>query len=864
MPGYINDPAERKKVKEDFDRVLAGESFTKIEELKVSQYAKRWHSITFSPLRDVDSNVIGLTLVFIDITERKETEEKIAEEAIRRRIFIDGSRDGIIVLDMNGRVFETNPKFARMIGYSVEETLQLHVWDWDAKFTQEELHEVLENVDEDGDFVETKMRRKDGTIFDADVSATGVVSGGQKLIFCICTDTTERKEAEEKLHAYADELERKNEELDRALIRAEEATRAKSEFLANMSHEIRTPMNGVIGMTGLLLDTELTEEQWQYAETVKVSGESLLQIINDILDFSKIEAGKLELETVDFDLQNMLEDFAAMLSVRAYEKELEFICAASPEVPPCLRGDPGRLQQILLNLAGNAVKFTDQGEVAVRVTLESETDSTARLHFSVRDTGIGIPENKMKLLFNKFSQVDTSTTRQYGGTGLGLAISRQLVELMGGEIGVESEAGKGSEFWFRIDLPKSSASRRRKENTADVKGAHILVVDDNATNLEILSKRLFSWGAKVEKAEDGLLALHAMYHAYENGDPFQVVILDMRMPDMDGEAVANAIKSDRKLENIPLVMLSSLGIRPDMKNKKFAAYLNKPVRHLELLDILSAILGTGHEHKSDTRVNARSSPDMSRNNYRVLLAEDNIVNQKVAQSMLQKLGYHTDTVGSGTEALKALEMLPYDLVLMDVQMPEMDGFEATRHIRNPQSAVLNHEIPVIAMTAYAMKGDKERCMEAGMDDYISKPVSFKSLMETLQKWQGGTQKENRAEPADGKASGSLPVFDSRAFLERVMDNKDLARKLIALFFKDTPKHMEGLRESIEKRDCDQVRWHAHSIKGSSANMGGMALSDIAARIEKACNQNQPDEIADYLPELDKQYELLAEELKKFQ
>jgi PAS domain S-box-containing protein len=994
LPGYINDPAEKKKVKEVFDRALAGEAFTGIEELKVSQHDKRCHSVVFSPLRDVNSNVIGLTVVLADITERKKAERTLMESERKFRTIFDNANDGISIANMDAHLLEVNQKTCDDLGYSRDELLQMTIMDFIPQKDAAGMPERMKELHEQGDAIfEAVAIHKDGSVIQVEVNNRLIEYEGKPAMLIISRDITERKKAEkalqesesslaksqeiahvgswvldiaanhlawsdevyrifglqpqefdatyqafldavhpeerimvdtayssslqegkntyeiehriirrdtreiryvhekcvherepggavvrslgvvhdvteyklaeEKLLTYANELEQKNKELDQALIRAEEATRAKSEFLANMSHEIRTPMNGVIGMAGLLLDTELTDEQWQYAETVKVSGESLLQIINDILDFSKIEAGKLELETVDFDLQKMLDEFAAMLSVRAQEKELEFICAASPDVPVCLNGDPGRLQQILLNLAGNAVKFTEQGEVAVNVTLESETDSMARLHFSVRDTGIGIPDNKMDLLFNKFSQVDTSTTRQYGGTGLGLAISRQLVELMGGEIGVKSEMDKGSEFWFTIDLPKISSGERRKENTAEVEGAHILVVDDNATNLEILSKRLSSWGVKVEEAESGLAALQAMYHAHEDGDPFQVAILDMQMPNMDGEAVANAIKSDKKLKNTSLVMLSSLGVRPDMKNKNFAAYLTKPVRHPELLDILSAILGNHRQKQSNAHVNARSSPDKSRNNIRILLAEDNIVNQRVAQSMLQKLGYHTDTVGNGTEAIKALEMMPYDLVLMDVQMPEVDGFEATRRIRDPRSSVLNHEIPVIAMTAYAMKGDKERCMEAGMNDYISKPVSVKALTETLKKWHSVTQNESKGSGPPGKVHEPVdsPVFDIQTLYERGMD-KDLARSLIQIFLEDMPKQIEALRASIEKGELDRISWYAHNIKGTSANIGGMSLSTIAAEIEKAGNKSQIDEISADMAELEKQYELLAEELRK--
>jgi PAS domain S-box-containing protein len=679
-------------------------------------------------------------------------------------------------------------------------------------------------------------------------------------------DITEHKLAEKKLLKYANELEMKNKELDTALIGAEEATRVKSEFLANMSHEIRTPMNGVIGMTGLLLDTELTDEQRHYAETVQASGETLLEIINDILDFSKIEAGKLELEMLDFDLQNVLDDFAAMLSIRAHEKGLEFICAAEPGVPVHIRSDPGRLQQVLTNLAGNAVKFTDHGEVVVRVTLESETETEAVLRFSVRDTGIGIPEDKKDLLFNQFYQVDASTTRQYGGTGLGLAISRQLVEMMGGRISVESEEGKGSEFWFTLSFAKRPDGPRKKLPSENIHSTRILVVDDNATNREILISQLSSWGIKAMEAVDGPMALQALYRAYQDHDPFHIAILDMHMPGMDGGTLAKAIKSDKKIKDTYLIMLTSLGQWPGLGQiDHFEAYLTKPVRQSELFDKLSSILRMDRQkQKQRSPVTEHEAFGKPAGNVRILLAEDNIVNQKVAQGMLKKLGFRADTVANGAEAVNALEMLPYDLVLMDVQMPEMDGVEATRLIRHPVSSVLNRKIPIIAMTAHAMKGDRERFIEAGMDDYISKPVALEALIKVLDKWLAATPKERIDDipsSGDNDAPAKPLVFDREALFERIMNDSELARRLAAMFLEDIPKSINELRKNIENGEVSDVSAYAHRIKGASANLGGIALSTVAARMEEAGIMGKLDEIAVMMPELERQYELLAEQLQ---
>jgi PAS domain S-box-containing protein len=671
------------------------------------------------------------------------------------RSLIETTGTGYLILDPGGRVVDANQEYLRLTGYgNLSEILGRSVVEWTAGHAQQRSAEAVAQCIKEGfirnfvvDYVDVN-----GRITPVEINATMEEEGGLLHIISLCRDVTERKKAEEALQQTNTQLEASIERANLMASAAQAANIAKSQFLANMSHEIRTPMNGILGMTGLLLDTNLSEDQRSYTRLVQQSGENLLAIVNDILDFSKIEADKLELEKIDFNLRVIMEDAAEMLALRAHEKNLDFVCRIDPAIETLLKGDPGRLRQILVNLAGNAIKFTLHGEVVIAVKMVSESSDRVTMHFEVSDTGIGISEDKKGMLFNAFQQLDPSTTRKFGGTGLGLAISRQLVEMMEGQIGVLSVLGKGSTFWFTVAFAKQP--NRKQQNPAPpatIRDVRVLSVDDNATNRLVLSEQLSSWGIRCSEAEDVSSALELIKAAHTEKDPFRIILTDHQMPGLDGESLAGAIKADPVLRDTILILMTWQGKHdaPDrFKDLGFSACLTKPVKQSVLYNCLITVLGgAGFAEQQFERsfINGSSVNEDLRRNARILVVEDNKVNQMVALKILEKMGIRVDVVDNGKKAVSALETVSYNLVFMDIQMPEMDGFEATKKIRSGMTLVPNTKIPIVAMTAHARKEDREKCLQAGMDDYISKPLDPLAMAKVLNRWLTSAIKGNRSD-----------------------------------------------------------------------------------------------------------------------
>jgi two-component system, sensor histidine kinase and response regulator len=771
---------------------------------------------------DADGQVLRVAGTYMDISDRKEFEQELRHQRALLYSLIDSIPDLIFYKDVEGAYIGCNPAFGAFTGVHWREIQGKTDHDLFprnlADFFREQDRLMLASEGPrsneewvgypDGrqvllDTLKTPFHGPDGEIL-------GIVG--------VSRDITERKSMEE--------------ELQKAKEMAEAANQAKSEFLASMSHEIRTPMSGIIGMVDLLQQSRLNRDQRGYLDIIQKSADSLLAIINDILDISKIEAGKVELETLDFDLRTTLEDMSDLMAVKAEEKGILFTCLIDHSVPSLLRGDPGRLRQILINLIGNAIKFTEQGEVLLHVELEKQSTYRAVLEFSIRDTGIGIPSDKLDRIFNKFTQLDMSTTRQYGGTGLGLAIARQLTEMMGGRMKVESREGEGATFRFSVVLEKQpEAEQREPVIFEDLQTLRILFVDDNSTNRLVLREQLLILGCRFEEASGGAMALELLRSAAAAGTPFDIAILDQELPRMDGVTLGKQIKADPDLRGIRLIMMTSIGNRGDVSRMEaigFAAYLVKPVRQSRLLECLRAVGAADPEARPAPGIITRHTLSENRKRHgRILLVEDNETIQLVSMEMLKQWGYQADLAENGAEAVRALETRNYHLVLMDVEMPVMDGYEATRRIRAEDSTVLDRNLPIIAMTAHAMKRDLDLCLTVGMNDYMTKPIRYNDLAVILEKYLSRNPELSESGP-----TGKI-VFDETDISDRLDGNQKLIRMLLAEFVKNTPGRIDALRRAFREKEADQIRILGHTLKGSSATAGAPGMQALASQIESA-------------------------------
>ncbi len=824
-------PETARQIMDGDRQVMAGGAPQTFEENGTAAGVARTYLATKAPYRDHQGNVIGLIGISCDITERKRVVEELKDSEALYHSLVETLPLNIFRKDRQGRFTFGNQRFCDTLGLPLEQILSRTDFDFYPaaladKYQQDDrrvmqTHATFEDVEEhqqpDGNNLYVQVLK--APVYDSHNEVVGIQG--------IFWDVTARKRAEAELH--------------KAKEAAEAANRAKSEFLANMSHEIRTPMNGILGMTELVLDSPLTGEQRDCLETVRRSADALLTIINDILDFSKVEAGKLDLDIHDFGLRETLEDALNTLALRAHQKGLELACHVAPEVPERLVGDPGRLRQILMNLAGNAIKFTEQGEVVVQVSLDKETDDgpSVSLSFEVSDTGIGIPVEKQEAVFAPFVQADGSMTRKYGGTGLGLTIAARLIRMMGGRIWLESTVGKGSTFHFVVGFGRApdAGTRPVAAEPANLQGLPVLVVDDNATNRRILAETLSHWQLKPTVVPGGQLALRALWQASSNGEPFPLVLLDAHMPGTDGFSLAEQITQHTELAGATIMMLTSGGQPGDVARCRqlgIARYLTKPIKQAELWRAIREALGTREDVEctepnlpKPTVTGARPASGQSPVALRVLLAEDNPVNQKLVIRFLEKQGHTVVVAGNGKEALACLEKQTFDLVLMDVQMPEMDGLEATRLIRQREQATGGH-LPIIAMTASAMKGDRERCLEAGMDRYISKPVALTELLVTMASLWSGTPEA----PAPAAVETDLrAIFDPATALKRVGHDPLLLRELAELFLQECPKLMTEIGRAVASGEAMRLKRNAHTLKGSADNFAATGVHEAASRLE---------------------------------
>ncbi len=768
----------------------------------------------------LENETNGSVFVFSNITNQKIAETEILRQKQFFETLFENSPVAIVTLDSAENIISCNPAFEELFGYTKKEVVGKNL---DRMVTTEEIYDQGEAITKQvmsGSRINKFATRvhKDGSKIEVELAGVPIKIDGKSIgALAIYHDITELIEARRA---------------------AETADQAKSEFLANMSHEIRTPMNGIIGMIELTQGTKLDAEQADYLNLAHESADTLLTLLNDILDFSKIEAGHLDLEEIEFDLRTTVESAVAMIAERAENKGLEMACLIYHDTPSQLIGDPGRIRQILMNLMGNAIKFTERGEIVVRVRMEEESETTANIRFEVSDTGIGIPEQRQGAIFDQFTQVDSSTTRKYGGTGLGLSISKQLTTMMGGTIGVRSKPGEGSTFFFTSLFTKQENGKQEKslQVPVDIKDLSVLVIDDNQTNRMILEKTLQNFNLNVDLVDSGKAGLTKLIEAADQGTPYELVLLDMQMPEMDGEETLRSIMADVRINNTVTIILTSMGQRGDAKLLQeigCAGYLVKPIKQKQLYDSIVSIFSSHsreNQHKR-TLVTQHTLAEEKRKYAKILLAEDNPINQKLAVLMLQKAGYSVDVVNNGYEAVQALQKSQYTLVLMDVQMPEFDGLEATRTIRKSETPEVH--IPIIALTAHAMKGDRERCLEAGMDDYLSKPLRPKELMAVLDKWI--IQSEILDEPSNPESlvekTEIIAPINIDIVMERFGDDMGFFMEMFSDYVVQAHELFLMMRSAYQNNNAVELSKTAHNLKGVSATFEATRMVELSTQID---------------------------------